>query len=190
MKDGRDIPPEIKEEIELSSTMDADEKRTHDIALFILKWARDKESNGEIHVNLEKCTNTYCRFTTDAMSALLPDALEPRSGWKTKNHYFYEVVNNKRTHVKAGNKGNIVGMQLALSGKNIPKSLKTICEKINKHYPSKRQYENWYWRIPFNVKRVVIPYEMGEENIIKLLDAQFAELMNYEKELLKVMNTE
>ena len=190
VKDGRDIPPEIKEEIELSSTMDADEKRTHDIALFILKWAQDKESNGEIHVNLEKCTNTYCRFTTDAMSALLPDALEPRSGWKTKNHYFYEVVNNKRTHVKAGNKGNIVGMQLALSGENIPKSLKTICEKINKHYPSKRQYENWYWRIPFNVERVVIPYEMGEENIIKLLDAQFAELMNYEKELLKVMNTE
>lgn len=109
---------------------------------------------------------------------------------RQKNHYFYEVVNNKRTHVKAGNKGNIVGMQLALSGKNIPKSLKTICEKINKHYPSKRQYENWYWRIPFNVERVVIPYEMGEENIIKLLDAQFAELMNYEKELLKVMNTE
>lgn len=36
----------------------------------------------------------------------------------------------------------------------------------------------------------MIPYEMGEENIIKLLDAQFAELMNYEKELLKVMNTE
>lgn len=124
------------------------------------------------------------------MTALLPDAQEAKSGWSTKNHYYYEVVNNKRTRVKTGPKGNIVGMQLALSGKNIPEDLRTVCEKINEHYPSKRQYENWYWRIPFSAERFVVPYDMEEKELIKHLDAQFAELMNYEKDLLQVMSNE
>ena len=61
-------------------------------------------------------------------------------------------------------------MPLALSGKNIPADLKEVCERINVHYPSKRQYENWYWRVPFSADRIVIPYKMGEEDILKLLD--------------------
>ena len=190
VKDGRAIPPEITEETEPASTDEADDVRTHDVAMMILKWAKTKESAGEIHIDLDKCSNTYCRFTTDAMTALLPDALEAKSGWNTKNHYYYEVVNNKRTRVKTGYKGNIVGMQLALSGKHIPADLKAICERINEHYPSKRQYENWYWRVPFSADRVVVPYEMGEEEVFKLLDEQYAKIKAYEKDLLQVMNDE
>ena len=190
VKDGRAIPPEITEETEPASTDEADDVRTHDVATMILKWAKTKESAGEIHIDLDKCSNTYCRFTTDAMTALLPDAPEAKSGWNTKNHYYYEVVNNKRTRVKTGYKGNIIGMQLALSGKNIPADLKEICERINEHYPSKRQYENWYWRIPFSADRVVVPHEMGEDEVFKLLDEQYAKIMAYEKDLLQVMKNE
>ena len=124
------------------------------------------------------------------MTALLPDAPEAKSGWSTKNHYYYEVVNNKRTRVKTGPKGNIIGMQLALSGKSIPGDLKEICERINVYYPSKRQYENWQWRVPFSAERFVVPYDMTEEEIIKQLDAQFVVLMDYEKNLIQVMNNE
>ena len=92
--------------------------------------------------------------------------------------------------MKTGYKGNIVGMQLALSGKNIPADLKEICERINEHYPSKRQYENWYWRVPFSADRVVVPHEMGEDEVFKLLDEQYAKIMAYEKDLLQVMNNE
>ena len=190
VKDGREIPDEIKEEVVVAASKEADGVRTHDIATIILKWAKTKESAGLIHIDLDKCSDTYCRFRTDAMTALLPDAPEARSGWGTKNHYFYEVVNNKRTRVKTGPKGNIVGMQLALSSKHIPEDLKEICERINVHYPSKRQYENWYWRIPYSADRFVVPYDMNEEDIIKQLDAQFAELMRYEKDLIQVMNNE
>lgn len=190
VKDGRAIPPEITEETEPASTDEADDVRTHDVATMILKWAKTKESAGEIHIDLDKCSNTYCRFTTDAMTALLPDAPEAKSGWNTKNHYYYEVVNNKRTRVKTGYKGNIIGMQLALSGKNIPADLKEICERINEHYPSKRQYENWYWRVPFSADRVVVPHEMGEDEVFKLLDEQYAKIMAYEKDLLQVMKNE
>ena len=190
IKEEREIPPEITDEIEPASTDEADDARTHDVATMILKWAKAKESAGKIHIDLENCTSTYCRFTTDAMSALLPDATEAHSGWKTKNHYFYEVVNKKRTRVKTGNKGNIIGMQLALSGKSIPDDLREICERINVYYPSNRQYENWYWRIPFSAKKIIIPYEMGEEDIFTLLDSQFEKLMAYEKDLLQLMDSE
>ena len=190
VKEEREIPPEITDEIEPASTDEADDARTHDVATMILKWAKTKESAGKIHIDLENCTSTYCRFTTDAMSALLPDAAEAHSGWKTKNHYFYEVVNNKRTRVKTGYKGNIIGMQLALSGKGIPKELKETCERINEYYPSKRQYKNWYWRIPFYAEKAIIPYEMEEEDIFKLLDMQYDKIMAYERDLIQVMNNE
>ena len=87
-------------------------------------------------------------------------------------------------------KGNIIEIQLALSGKNIPADLKEICERINIHYPSKWQYDNWNWRQPFITERFVVPFEMEEEKIIKLLDAQFQTLMSFEKDLLQVMNEE
>lgn len=190
VKEKRDIPPELTEESESTSTDEADAARTEIVASTIMKWAKAKEKAGELHINLEKCTTTYCRFTTDAMSSLLPDAVEARSGWKTKNHYFYEVVNDIRTRVKTGNKGNIISLQLALSGKSIPDDLREICERINEFYPSKRQYKNWYWRIPFSAGKTVIPYEMGEEDILTLLDSQFEKLMSFEKDLLQLMDRE
>ena len=187
VKDGRKIPEKINEAAQALSTERDDNERTHDVATTILKWAKTKENAGEIHIDLDNCTDTYCRFRTDAMTELLPDAAEAKSGWNTKNHYYYEVINNIRTRVKTGHKGNIIGMQLALSGKNIPEDLRETCELINVHYPSKRQYENWYWRVPFSAERIVVPYEMEEEEIFKLLDAQFETLMNCEKDLLRLM---
>ena len=71
-----------------------------------------------------------------------------------------------------------------------PESPQDICERINEHYPSKRQSENWSWRVPFSAERVVVPFNMEEEDIVRQLDVQFAELMNFEKDLLQVMNNE
>ena len=55
---------------------------------------------------------------------------------------------------------------------------------------TKRQYEHWQWRVPFSAERFVVPYDTKAKEIIKRLDAQFTELMNYEKDLLQVMNNE
>lgn len=156
----------------------------------IQKWAKEKDAAGLIHLDMEMCTTTYCRFRTDTMTSILPDAPEAKSGWKTKNHYFYEVVNNLRTRVKNGPKGNLVSMQLALSAKNIPSDLREICDRIDEQYPSKRRYKNWAWRIPFGAQRFVVPYDMDEEEIIAKLNAQFDELMNFEKDLLQVMGSQ
>ena len=189
VNDGRDVPPEITEEIEYPFSDQAFDERTHEIAEIILSWAKGKENIGLIHVDLDNCIDRFCRFTTDAMSHLLPDAPEAKSGWKTRNHYFYEIV-NKIVSGKDGYKGNSVEMQLALSGKNIPADLRQTCELINKYFPSKLQYENWFWRVPFKTAKIMIPYDMKKEEIFKLLENQYIDLMNCEKDLIQVMSNE
>ena len=190
VKDGREVPPELSEKAVAATTEEENDERTKELAGIIMAWAKEKEDQGEIHIDTANCTTTYCRFTTDAMSAILPEASEANSGWKTKTHYFYEVVNKVRSRVKANNKGNSITMQLALSGKNIPADLKIICEKINDHFPCNRQYENWYWRIPFSAERVVVPFDMGEGTICSSLDTQFDQLKTFETKLIEVMSDE
>ncbi len=98
-----------------------------------------------------------------------------------RNHYFYEIINSA---------GKSVYMQLALSAKNIPDDLKDICEWINEHFPSKQQKENWQWRCPFITSHVSIPEDMADEDIIKILSDQYAQLQEFEKKLVEAMNEE
>ena len=76
----------------------------------------------EIKQNLAKSSRSCTRFTTEAMSALLPDAPEALSGWNTPNHYFYEIVNRD---------GESVRIQLSFSAHNIPDTLRDQCERID-----------------------------------------------------------
>ena len=94
VKEGWEIPEEITEKVQSVANKEIDDERTHDVATIILKWAKIKESAGLIKIDLDNCSDTFCRFQTDAMTALLPDAPEAKSGWRTKNHYYYEVVND------------------------------------------------------------------------------------------------
>ena len=108
------------------------------------------------------------------MSEILPDAGEALSGWNTKNHYFYEIYNNR---------GNEFSIQLALSANNIPDSLKAMCERINEHYPSKQQKENWKWRIVFKTKKSKIEDEISDEKIYDQLNRMFKEVQAFEERL-------
>lgn len=94
VKEGWEIPEEITEKVQSVANKEIDDERTHDVATIILKWAKIKESAGLIKIDLDNCSDTFCRFQTDAMTALLPDTPEAKSGWRTKNHYYYEVVND------------------------------------------------------------------------------------------------
>ena len=133
---------------------------------------------GEIHIAPDSCSRKYVRFTTDAMSKILPDAPEAASGWGTRNHYFYEIINNA---------GKSIHMQLALSAKNIPDDLKEICEKINEHFPAKQQKVNWQWRCPFITSHVTISEDMSDEDIIQILNDQYAQLQEFEKRLVDAL---
>ena len=184
IKDGRAIPDEITED-NITAVMVTPEKTNGDrsahVAAVNMSFASIKDASGEIHIDSDRCSRKYIRFTTDVMNKILPDAPEAKSGWGTSNHYFYEIVNSA---------GTSIYMQLALSGKNIPDNLKEICERINKHFPAKMQKVNWQWRCPFITSHVSIPEEMSDEDIIKVLNDQYAQLQEFEKKLVEVMNME
>lgn len=180
VNDGRDMPPEITEEnisdIIIPSDDENVDARDHVTAL-IMGWAGVKDETGEIHLNPDCCTKLFTRFTTDVMSGILPDAKDARSGWGTRNHYFYEIVNE--------DEGKLY-LKMALSAENIPEDLKAICEIISEHFPPRRRGKNWKWRVPFSTKRVDVSKSTDEE-VICILNDLYTEAMQFEKQLVDVM---
>ena len=180
VNDGRDIPPEITEEniSDISIPLDDEnvDARTHVTAL-IMNWAGLKDEAGEIHLDPDRCTKLYTRFTTDVMSGILPDAKDAKSGWGTKNHYFYEIANEANGELY---------LKMALSGENIPDDLKAICEIITEHFPLRVMRKNWKWRVPFSTKRVDVSKSTDEE-VICILNDLYAEIMQFEKQVVDVM---
>ncbi len=152
--------------------------RASAVAEYFRNWGTQKTKDGEIEIVLDKCSKTYTRFKTPTMSAILPDAEEALSGWNTKNHYFYELINNG---------GNEFYIQIAFSSKNIPNNLRKICDEINIHYPSRQQKENWQWRIPFRTKTSKINLDTPEEKIHELLNKKLEEVKAFEESLCAKM---
>lgn len=148
--------------------------RASDVAEIFRQWATEMTEKGELVVVVDKCAKTYTRFKTKGMSELIPDAEEAQSGWKTKNHYFYELYNNG---------GNEFFIQLVFSSKNIPDSLKDMCERINVYYPSRQQKANWQWRTPFTTKRSKIEEEVSKEKIYEQLNKKLNVIKAFEQKL-------
>lgn len=155
--------------------------RASDIAECFRKWGAQKKQTDEIELIEDKCSKTYTRFKTPVMSAILPDAPEAQSGWNTKNHYFYELINNGGTEFY---------IALTLSSRNIPEDLRKICDEINVHYPSRQQKANWQWRTPFRTKVSKIDQDTGEEKLYELLNKKLDEIKAFEITLRSKLKNE
>ena len=180
VNDGRDIPPELTDETALAADIsdENDGSRAKVIAGLIHGWAAIKDDNGEINFDEAHSAQMYSRFTTDAMSALIPNSKLADSGWGTINHYFFEVVNNK---------GESVYMKLALSGENMSDEQAKVFERINEAFPSGNKKVDWKWRSPFRTNSIKISKDMDDEEIVQILNELYAELQEYEGELIKVL---
>ena len=145
--------------------------RLSEIAGILREWtvARD-----DVIENLPKCNRTYTRFTTNAMSEILPDIPNAPSGWNTDNHYFYEIVNGS---------GKGVYIQLALNSRNATEEFLTMCARINEYYPSKVQKDDWQWRVPFKTSTVEIAEDLSRDAIFAGLDACLKEIQAFELDL-------
>lgn len=152
--------------------------RALEVSNILKSWAIEKTKNGEIEVVLDKCSKSFIRFKTKIMSEILPDSKEENSGWNTKNHYFYEIRNFD---------GGVFLLSLTLSSKNLSDEEMNICNKINEHFPSKQQKENWQWRTPFTTKQVKVDEEVSEDKIFEQLDKKLQELKVFETKLREVM---
>ena len=146
-------------------------QRLVDLASIFRSWTIERSG---VIAQPGKCNRTYTRFTTDGMSAILPDIPNAPSGWNTDNHYFYEIVN--RT-------GSSFFIQFAISSRNATPEFLSICEKINDHYPAKFGKEEWQWRTPFKTTTVSIGDQFSKESIYAQLDQSLEEILAFENDL-------
>lgn len=153
-----------------------EEKRFNAIIAIFREWVQSKEG---VHLDVARCNRTYTRFTTDGMTAILPDIPDAPSGWNTDNHYFYEIINRN---------GKTTYIQFAISSKNITDEFRDICENINKYYPAKMGKDDWQWRTPFKTATIELGDELDKDAIVAKLDACMKEILDFEADLSKKLN--
>lgn len=141
----------------------------------ITKWAAEKESENKIIFCRDFTTKSISRFRTEKMDKLIPESEKPNSGWKSKNHYFYEIQNSE---------GKEISMKFVLNSDNITTEQKELFERINKICPSKMQKENWQWRTHFSTGRIKDIEEIDEESIKSQLDKLLNECLKFEDDLI------
>lgn len=152
-------------------TEDGATARLTEVAGILREWTVERDAVVE---NLAKCNRTYTRFTTSAMSEILPDIPDAPSGWNTDNHYFYEIVNRS---------GKGVYIQLAFSSRNATEDFLAMCDRINEYYPSKVQKDDWQWRTPFKTATVDLGEELSKEAIFAGLNECWKEIQTFEADL-------
>jgi hypothetical protein len=155
--------------------------RASALAGIIHKWAEKKAEENELIYVSDKSGKTCTRFKTRAMSDLMPDSPDTLSSWGTSNYYFYEIRNND---------GKEFYIQFVLNSKDIPSSLRTVCDRINQHFPSRQQKVNWQWRTPFATKRVKVDDDLSEEKVFEQLDKKWEDIKAFETRLLSRLDSE
>ena len=148
------------------------------LAQIFRDWASEMTKKGEITFIPDKSVKSFTRFKTKTMSEILPDAEEAVSGWGTNNYYFYEII-----YEIPQNGYKEFRIRLSLSSENIPDDLRAVCDRINEHYPTKRQKVNWKSRIPFSTQRKRVDEELSEEKIFKQLSECLKEVKKFEEDL-------
>ena len=165
-----------EEEEQLEGTSEKKIGTTLNVASIMLDWAKEREKTGDLILDLDRCGKKFVRYTTPGTSAILPEAEVAASGWGTKTHYFYEIVNNQ---------GRMVRIQLAFSSENVPENLRVMFERINEVFPSRIQKENWKWRTPFVSQRIRFNENTTKEDIIKALETCYEQVKEFEKKLIE-----
>lgn len=145
--------------------------RASSLAATIRAWAEQRDSEGKIVLDKGKCNKTYTRFTTPGMTAALPDTDEPSSAWGTRNHYFYEVVNNGGESFKSWISVNQCGAGTELEGR---------FESLFKHAASRPKRSNWAYHVPFATQECAFDEEMTEGEIFRQLDKQLEKMLKFE----------
>lgn len=170
------IFPDEEEEQQIEVAQENKIGTSLNVANIMLGWAKRKEKDGELTLDLDRCGKKFVRFTTRGTSAILPEAELAASGWRTKTHYFYEIVNNQERTIR---------IQLALSAENIPDDLRDMCERINEVFPSRFQKVDWKWRTPFVSKRIKLYENTKQEDIINALENCYGQMKEFERKLIE-----
>ena len=146
------------------------ENRLCEIAAWTREWVFAKN---DIICDTANCNRNYTRFTTPAMSAILPELKDSPSAWGTDTHYFYEIYTM--------NSGKVL-LQMAINSQNITDEFRAVCDEIQKYYPCRVGADDWSYRLPFKTKAVKVE-DMTKTQLFSYLDQCFDQLCAFEKDL-------
>lgn len=145
-------------------------------------WAEDKNTKGEIRLNLGSSTKSCIQFMTEDMSKIIPDSEEPDSRWGTKNHYFYEIWVKEPTHD--------FFIQITLNTTNMTPQQRSITDRI---MASRKDFQivgkGAEFLNPFVAKHQDY-YCLSSDDIWMCADRMFEELKEFEKEITALFSTE
>lgn len=150
--------------------------KSSELSDLIKEWCAEKGKENELIFDKEHSSKKYIRFRTKKMDNLIPPSSEPNSGWKTLNHYFYEIVNND---------GKEFSIQFVVNSENKSEEQTVIFNRINSISPSKQQKDNWLWRTHFATKHCKIEEEIDEDKITVQLDKLLSEVFDFEEQLIE-----
>lgn len=152
------------------------DKKLIQIAEYARQWATDTEYLKE---DLLHSNKTYIRNKTQFMSVLLPDIEGVKSGWNTTNNYYYEIHNRSVDKIY---------IQLALSSKGAPEDHQQMMEKIMSICETNHKH-NWEWKVPYRTENHFISGDLSKESVYEALNKCLEEVITFEKELQKKMES-
>ena len=165
---------ELGSEADISPEKAEKNKALLQVSTLVKEWAASRAEKGIVSFDINRCNRVYTRFRTPFMDEIFPEADGAKSGWNTKNHYFYEIVN--RT-------GCSVYIQLALSSKEMPQVQLELCDRINRVYPTKSDKPDWQWRTPFRTETINF-YDLADrDSIFAKLDETMQSIWKFEEDL-------
>lgn len=145
-------------------------------------WCLAKQQSGEIIFVAEKSSKSHCRFRTQFMNQLVPYD-DTQSGWRYKNHYFYEIkatMNDDediRYHI-----------QLVLNSTNLSEERRRHLESIDSCLTKKGKIKDgWVWRTVYATPSQTIkgneelPEDMVNNPISKQLDTMLKTVIQKQK---------
>lgn len=135
-----------------------------------MNWAAGKDG---IRYEPEWSDNNFVRFRTDYMDSILPDIPGSKSGWKTENHYYYEIYSKR---------GGDLRIQLAFNSKGLDIKQRQMIEQIDKWYKGDGREGNWNWIISYKTKKYNLN-QFTQEEISNILDNCFMEIQSFERDL-------
>ena len=156
---------------------DSKEAMFQKVSAWTREWSFERK---DINLDINNYSRNYARFTTNVMSAILPDLEGAPSEWGTDTHYFYEI------HTVSSGK---VSVQLAINSKNITDEFRQICDEIQKYYPSRNDKEDWDYRVPFKTE-AISPDGLTKEKLFSYLDDCLSKIHAFENELMSKLEKE
>lgn len=148
----------------------------HDASEIIKKWCEEKAASGLMVFDRSFSHETSIRFTTPTMSSILPNHDGLRSGWRSNSVYFYEIKNRPKI--------NII---LALSSLNLSEEQRAVCERLISLLKPNDNSPDWQWKTIYSQGSFELPDPASEDyeaNVFKELDARWAQIQRFERDLL------